>query len=105
MAVLHFAWMEDELDKQARPSYERVQMGMTLDEVENILGPGERTDSPETPTGVLVQGNPVYRWLYTRPAPVNPDPNGYQVLDPYRRVYVGFRDGKACDKHYWKLAP
>jgi hypothetical protein len=65
----------------------RVQVGMSLDEVEAILGPGQLewgVDGNPRIGGDEVQGDVGYRWYA----------NGFEF-------YVGFRDGKVCDKVAW----
>jgi hypothetical protein len=49
-------------------NFRRVQAGMTLGEVEAILGPGQQVDSvhvPRHPTGPVVLGDVFYRWTAT----------------------------------------
>jgi hypothetical protein len=74
-------------------NYLRIRNGMTLDEVERILGPGKEIDQPpfigdySRPPGqyarAAVEGDEFYRWQAG-----------------YDSVTIGFRSGKVCDKYY-----
>jgi hypothetical protein len=63
----------------------RVRNGMTLKEVESVMGgPGQQHDSPPgTRDGPVVQGDEFYEW----------HPTGVEF-------WVGFRNGRVCDKWY-----
>src|SRR5262245_8497153 len=69
----------------------RVKVGMTLAEVENILGPGERQESqpgmPDYKGGSIpvVQGDEFYVWK----------------ADDDLAIWVGLREGKVHDKWFW----
>jgi hypothetical protein len=82
--------------------YHRIRSGMTLAEVEAIMGPGQRISReyvPRVPPYVkpqqggdfatVVDGDEFYEWNYLRT-------NG-------PAIYVGFRDGKVSDKHWLQL--
>jgi hypothetical protein len=65
----------------------RIRKGMTLPQVQRILGPGEARSAVLRPTrrgGMkpVVRGDQCYLW----------EPHDY------RDIWVGFRDGKVCDK-------
>jgi hypothetical protein len=69
----------------------RLRIGMSLKEVESVLGHGEKEvgGPPGTPdhSGVtipIVQGDECYRWYK----------DGVEI-------FVGFRDGRVCGKRYW----
>ena len=68
----------------------RVQIGMTLAEVEAILGPGTQVHSvPSYPSGPVVRGEVFYRWTATAVY-------GEEAI-------VGFKDGVVVDKWYHNL--
>lgn len=101
-------------------NYGRVQVGMTVEEVEAILGPGSSVKQSEVPT-VVVAVNPADvqaseerakragRWPQTaRDYPVRHKPvvEGDLILKwvddrTGERILVAFKDGKVCEKHYW----
>jgi hypothetical protein len=67
----------------------RVRVGMTLDEVEAVLGPGRKEEGPPgTPdykggSVPLVRGEEFYVW----------ERDGLEI-------WVGLEDGKVCDKYF-----
>ena len=64
----------------------RVRNGMTLAEVEAVLGPGQQREGPpQTRDGPVIQGDEFYYWY---------GENG-------KEIYIGFRGGKVCDKWFW----
>jgi hypothetical protein len=67
----------------------RVKLGMSLSEVESILGRGTiEAGSPENPVCAVeeVEGDVIYRWCA----------NGWEI-------FVGFKDGRVCDKVIWYI--
>jgi hypothetical protein len=107
-----------ELDR-FHAGYERIQVGMTLAEVEAILGPGTEIDLSEVPT-TLVSLNPAAeRAAYERarrtgrplptvrsfPAHSKPVVQGDRVVrwrgdHNGARILIGFKDGKVAEKWY-----
>ncbi len=98
------------------PNYERVQVGMTIEEVQAILGPGtpiEQADVPlclaavnpedavaaiekEKRSGTVATGR-------TYPIRQKPSVQGDYILrwqTAIDRVYVAFKEGKVCEKYY-----
>jgi hypothetical protein len=72
-------------------SCDRVRVGMTLAEVEAVLGPGERvTAVPQMGVRPVVGGDVFYRWAAV--------PRGYPEM-----MYVGFCGGVVCDTWYHNL--
>jgi hypothetical protein len=64
----------------------RIKEGMTVEEVEAVLGPGTETGSPTSPGGrAVVTGDKIIKW------------NGENSTV----LYIGFREGRVCDKHFW----
>ena len=80
-------------------NYKKIRAGMTLDEVEAILGgPGNQIgwrDLPKAPASIntgnkhnaYVGGDRFFRWR-----------GGFNG----RYIIVGARDGKVCDKFFWE---
>jgi hypothetical protein len=75
----------------------RIKTGMTLAEVESILGPGKQE---KTKPGTMdqkgfsvpvLQGEELYVW----------EQDGYLWELTGSRIWVGFQDGKVCDKHLY----
>jgi hypothetical protein len=68
----------------------RIRNGMTLNDVEAVLGPAKEIDRKHLPVekdkGQVVQGERFFHWEY--------EPEGIEI-------YLGFRDGKVCDKWFW----
>src|SRR4051794_8889707 len=75
-------------DRVSWRNYERINQGMTLAEVEALVGgPGQEIHSVPTYPGYkpVVTGDRFFRW--------EGDVNS-------RRVIVGLRDGRVCDKWF-----
>jgi hypothetical protein len=88
-----------------RARYDRLQLGMTVPEVEAILGPGEEVPEdrmPGVPPHVrpmrdgrfapLVEGERFFRWQEQH--------EGF----PPRTIWVGVRGGKVCDKMFHQFS-
>ena len=87
----------------ARLSYcdfKRVEIGMTLQEVEAILGPGREISAKELP------GEPDFDEpdLDKRVKPVVQGDRFFEWLGGGAEVFVAFRDGRVCDKWYWEAS-
>ena len=80
--------------------FKKIAIGMRLDKVEAILGPGEQipaehvTQIPGSPYAkrkgnldLVIDGDQFFSWY-------NPEYG--------RRIEVGVRNGKVCDKFYWE---
>ncbi|MGE3804175.1 MAG: hypothetical protein AB7K24_05845 [Gemmataceae bacterium] len=66
-------------------NFQRVKPGMSLSEVEALLGPGKKTPGePATEDDTIIEGEDVYRWYA----------NGFEV-------YVGVLDGRVRRKVVW----
>src|SRR5690348_5798548 len=68
----------------------RIQVGMDLEQVERLLGPGTELLPSHVPLQGLrpvVTGGHVFQWK-------NPRSGGY--------ILVAFNDGKVCEKNYWE---
>lgn len=100
-------------------NYKLIQTGMSIEEVQAILGPGTEIDSKEVP-GVVVPVDPdEARASYERANRVGTIPTardyrtrikpvveGDYVLRwvnsrTFERILVAFRDGKVSEKHCW----
>ena len=72
-------------------NYEAVEIGMTLMQVEAILGPGQQIPAKNLPTTTgmtpVVHGEQYFEW---------------QDKDADREIIVAFSRGKVCDKWYWE---
>ncbi len=99
-AFLCFAWDGPGLTQR---KFNRIEYGMTLAEVEEILGPGRELRPHEVPdirNGPVRPGDQVYKWSETRAS----EDNGQfkTVGRGERRICVAFRNGKVCDKTFWE---
>lgn len=66
----------------------RIKVGMTLHEVESILGPGtECSQPPQTADGPVIRGEKFYYWKHG---------NGSDI-------WIGLREGKVYDKWFWAM--
>src|SRR5207302_1670877 len=98
--------------------YDQVQVGMTLTEVESILGPGSQISAKDLSGKLITKpgfveppdppGGPP-RTVRMAPAVVVPEVQGdqfYQWWNPDHSEYslVGMRDGKVCDKTFWQTS-
>jgi hypothetical protein len=106
--------------RPCRCNYERVQVGMSLQEVEAFLGPGTEIGRDRLPgmvrpkPGVVVPKDPPggpYRTQRDYPVEVVPVVQGDRFFEwpPARpplsgglQIIVAFRDGRVCDKTYWE---
>jgi hypothetical protein len=67
-----------------------IRNGMTLQSVERVMGPGTPAESPKVvdrPTQTVrpaLKGDKIYFW-------------GKDGME----IYVGFKNGEACDKRFW----
>ena len=107
-------------DSRDYSNYKRIQVGMSVDEVQAILGPGTTVGQREVP-GIVVAVNPgdepaseerarrAGRSPPTArdyPTRIKPVVEGDTILrwvngETGERILVAFRDGKVCEKHYW----
>lgn len=71
--------------KVTRENYDRIQPGMSLKEVQRILGPGEKVTGAGVKVGDLDISGDVYAWRQD---------NGEQVGE----IVVTFKDGKVVAK-------
>lgn len=79
-----------------RSTFDKIQAGMTLAEVEALLGPGQQT-SPRFISPPL-QGDELYRWQEWQK---DWKPDG--LTGPANRwICVGFKRGKVSDKRYFE---
>ena len=102
-------------------NYQRIQEGMTLEEVQTILGPGTEIDLNEVP-GIVVAENPAEELAFlqkarregttptsrsypTRVKPVVEGDRVFRWIDEktQERILVAFRNGKVCEKRFWDL--
>lgn len=110
LALASFTFLASrDTGKLTRRNYDRIQLGMTLNDVESILGQGEdvsgrfgavkrgdKTYQWEVPH--IVQGEKAYKWEEW-----SIRSNGtFNYKYGERTIYVGFQDGKVCDKDYWQ---
>jgi hypothetical protein len=93
-------WMDYLEGPISERGFEKIEIGMRLEEVQAILGLGEHisaehvTQAPGSPDAkrrgnldLVIDGNEFYRWAdATR----------------NRRIEVGTRNGRVCDKFYWE---
>lgn len=103
--------------------YKRIQVGMSVDEVQAILGLGTRINQSDVPQ-IEVFVNPADekaaaekmkklgpRWTTKiRDYPMRPKPivEGDLILKwendrTGARILIAFRDGKVCEKDYWEF--
>jgi hypothetical protein len=71
-------------------NYGKIRPGMTVSEVEAILGSGQELEGkyvPYTHTGPVSSGERFFKWEDRTTA---------------RKVWVGIRSGRVCDKWYWE---
>jgi hypothetical protein len=101
-------------------NYERVENGMTMEQVQALLGPGREIGKDDMPSvvrpapGVKVPKDPPggpYRTVRDYPivhAPVVEGdrffewPSDWPPLSGGPYIIIGFRGGKVCDKWYWE---
>lgn len=71
--------------------YDRIGIGMSVPEVERILGPGRPISREQVPTGpnsqCLVKGDRFLKW------------SGQKIQT---EIIIGFKENKVCDKWYWE---
>jgi hypothetical protein len=92
-------WMDEWKGPISERGFAKIEIGMTLDEVEAILGPGKQisvadvTAVPGAPDAerkgdlyLRLDGDQFFRWKETE--------TGTEIL-------VGVRNGKVCDRDYW----
>jgi hypothetical protein len=78
-------------------NYKQIENGMTIQEVTEILGPGEEIEAmyvSRTREGPVVWGDQFFNWDTA---------NGR--LGNYTHVLVGLKGGKVCSKHWWEPSP
>jgi hypothetical protein len=102
-------------------NYQRIEVGMTLEQVETILGPGQKIHPGDVPTyrrevpppGVKYEppGPTVTAYRYpTKEVPVVEGDRFYRWLEHPDRpnstsfIVVAFRDGKVSGKFYWSYS-
>ena len=74
-------------------NYKKIERGMTLEEVEVLIGRGEKIERlsvPETPDGPVVTGETFFEWKET--------PREFGGT----RIVIGFVKGKVIAKSYWE---
>lgn len=76
----------------SKENYTRIKNGMTLREVETLLGPGTETERQYVPTTSptrepVVYGDRFYSW---------------KDVQTGKEIFVGVKDGVVCDKWYWE---
>jgi hypothetical protein len=107
------------LDSTHYLKYQRIKRGMTLEEVEAILGPGTEIDFREIPEIVVAvdpaeeradhrkasrgRTDPTSRPYPTRLRPVVMGQEVFRWVDDRirERILVAFKDGKVCETHFW----
>jgi hypothetical protein len=77
-----------------RCNYRRVQVGMTVADVESLLGPGQEIPEEEVP-GVPAYVKPMRKG---RSAPIIEGDLFYRWDDGYTEVYVGFKGHRVHEK-------
>ena len=67
----------------------KIKVGMILDEVEAILGPGTKAEQPpeEQGRGPVIHGDHFYRW---------------ESCKSGQEIYLAFKNGKVYEKWYWE---
>jgi hypothetical protein len=109
-------------DSPAYQNYQRLQVGMTVAEVEAILGPGTPVKQADVPQ-MVVPVNPadaeasrdrarragVVPTARDYPTRNKPVVEGDSILiwedaNKQWRILVGFREGKVCEKDFWELS-
>jgi hypothetical protein len=80
-----------------RCNFEKIRDGMTMSEVQALLGKGEvRAESPESSELDERTGKFVWKPIVT----------GVEVflweIPSQRRILVGFQDGRVCSKDFWE---
>lgn len=106
-------------ESRFQQDYQRIQVGMSVDEVQAILGPGTPVKQREIPTTVvpvnpedaraaderarkLGQSPPTTREYPTRHKPLVEGDYILRWTNSHgERILVGFRDGKVCEKDYY----
>ncbi len=101
-------------------NYKRVRVGMSVDDVQALLGLGEVAIANDVP-GIVVAVNPVdekaahEKWRRSGgppptargyPTRIKPVVEGDYILKwvnsrTRERILVAFKDGKVCEKNYW----
>ena len=77
----------------SKRNYKRIENGMTVLEVEALLGPGTEVEKkciPKT-TGMIpvVKGDRFYRW---------------EDMEAGTEIFIGLKDNVVCDKWYWEVS-
>jgi hypothetical protein len=118
--LIGFYYYRFVMDSPEYRNYKQVQIGMSVDEVQAILGPGTAVNQSEVP-GIVVAVNPGDEVASEerarrsgRPPPtirdyptrIKPVVEGDYILQwvnsrTGERILVAFRDGKVCEKDYW----
>jgi hypothetical protein len=94
-------------------SYNRIHVGMSVDDVEAILGPGTAVAQSEVPQTVRAVNPADERFLApnatcrTYPTRLKPVVEGDHILKwryctNSRTIWIAFRDGLVCEKHYYE---
>jgi hypothetical protein len=107
-------------DSPAFAAYKRIHVGMSIDEVQAVLGPGTRVNQEQVPTTVVAvnpadaeasrerarrAGGPP-QTARDYPARHQPFVEGdyilrWEIRDTGAIIFVAFKDGKVCGKHYY----
>lgn len=120
LALLGLLYVGFVMDSRDLANYKKVRVGMSVDEVQAILGAGTPVRQDEVPS-IVVPVNPqdaedslerarraggprpTVRDYPTRHKPVV---EGDTILrwvngETGERILVAFRGGRVCEKHYW----
>jgi hypothetical protein len=84
----------------SRRTFKKITLGMSLDEVEAILGPGR-----QIPVGSVTRGrgSPSARETWNLDLVIDGDQFFEWRDDEHgKRIELGMRDGKVCDKFFWE---
>jgi hypothetical protein len=90
-SVIFFVYRWVDAPTPFEASFGRVQVGMTLANVEAVLGPGKQVfDVPRHPDGPVVQGDEFYQW--------DSNTRGYPET-----ILIGLKKGVVIDRYYHNL--
>jgi hypothetical protein len=83
-----------------RARYDSIRVGMTLAEVEQVLGPGKKVSPVEIPRSgrqPALRGQAVYMWKEKEKERSGRE-GEFTPVSAWRHVYIGFDEGLVCDK-------
>ncbi len=122
LVLFGLAYVYLSMDSRDFANYKEVRVGMSVEEVEAILGPGTLVKQEDLPTNVVPVNPqdeadslenarksgatpPTGRGFPTRNKPVVEGDNilQWENRETGERIIVAFRDGKVCEKYYRNL--